>query len=206
MSVLKNISSKKKPYHRPTYDLMSVGEVGALLGKGTPGQENTLRAGRTPSRNEAPVLLVEGYEGELEFIGQTTGTAAGRVEPLSILKGGGLVEMQIAGDRDSASPETFLLLDLRQRGHEERGLLDSIGGIPDPRGTVPLVMLVTSIEQFENWRGINATYCWQLRGGPSPAELGPALRSFLQLCAVITNRSTANKRALIRTSKYVLRL
>jgi len=184
MSVQKNIASRKKPYHRPTYGLKSMDEVGALLRKETPDQENTLRAGRAPNRSEAPVFLVEGYEGEPEFIGQTTGTPAGRLEPLSILKGGGLVEMQIAGDRDSASPKTFLLLDLRHRGHGERGLLDSIGEIPDPRGSVALVILVSSIEQFESWRGINATTCWHLRGGPSPAELAPALRSFLHLCAV----------------------
>jgi hypothetical protein len=160
-------------------------EVGALLRRETPNQENTLRTGRAPNRSEAPVLLVEGYEGELGFIGQTTGTPTGRLEPLSILKGGGLVEMQLAGDRDSASPETFLLLDLRHRGRGERGLLDSIGEIPDLRGTVPLVILVSSIEQFESWRGINATYCWQLRGGLSPAELASALRSFLHLVRCI---------------------
>lgn len=184
MSVLKSCSSGKKPYHRPTCGLKSIDEVGALLRKETPDQEKTLRDGRAPSRNEAPVLLVEGYEGELAFIGRTTGAPAGRLEPLSILKGGGLVEMQIAGERDSASPETFLLLDLRHRGHGERGLLDSIGEISDIRGTVPLVILVSSIEQFESWRGINATYCWQLRGGPSQPELASALRSFLHLCAV----------------------
>jgi hypothetical protein len=202
MSVLKISSSGKEPYHRPKGSLKSMDEVGALHRKETPGQENTLRAAQAPGQSEAPILLVEGYEGEIGFIGQTTRFVTGPSEPLSILKGGGLVEMQIADERDSASPETFLLLDLRHRGHGERGLLDSIGGIPDLRGTVPLVMLVSSIEQFDSWRGVNATDRWQLTGGPPLAELALALRSFLHLCTASANRSPDEKLSLCNTSKY----
>jgi hypothetical protein len=201
MSVLKNISSRKKPYHRPMFSLKSIDEVSELLCNETLDQESKWTTERGLVGNEAPILLVEGYGGELEFIAGNAGIPIGLLTPVSILKGGGPVEVQFADERNSALRQTFLLLDLRYRGHGVRGFLDSIGGIPDLGGTVPLVILVSSIEQFETWRGINASHCWQLRSRPSPAELAPALRSFLQLCAVFANRSNANKRAFSPTSK-----
>ncbi len=184
MSVLKSSSFRKKPYHRPTCGLKSMDEVGALLRKEAADQEGAPTVARASGRSEGQVLLIEGYEGEPGFIRQTTHTMAGPLESLSILEAGGLVEMQIVDERGSAPPRTCLLLDLRHRGYGERGVLDSIREIPDLRGTVPLVILVSSVEQFECGRGINVSHCWQLRRGPSSAELVPALQSFLRLCDI----------------------
>jgi hypothetical protein len=101
-----------------------------------------------------------------------------------------MVEMQFADVQDSASPETFLLLDLRHRRHGERSLLESIGQIPDVRNAVFLVILVSSMEQFYRWRGIDATHCWQLKAGPSQVELLSALRSFLDFFHRFANAQT----------------
>jgi len=180
-------------------------EVGALLRKETTGQEGTPTVGRASGRSDGQVLLIEGYEGELGFIMQTAHTTAGQLESLAILKAGGLVEMQIVDEQGSAPSTTWLLLDLRHRGYGERGVLDSIGEIPGLRGTVPLVILVSSIEQFECWRGINVSHCWQLRGDPSSNELAPALQSFLHLCDI--SESVEGERLALRDiSKYQVKM
>ncbi len=157
MSVLTSSSLGKKLYQRAACSLKSREQVGALLRKERPDQEEAPRPARVSAQRDAPILIVESYQGELEFIGQPIPAPARQLEALSILKGGGVVEMQIADAPDSASPETFFLLDLRHRHHGERGLLDSIGGIPYLRDGHPLVILVSSIEQFDSWRGISAT-------------------------------------------------
>ena len=190
MSVIKNISSGKKSYRRPTCRLKSMDEVSALLGNETQDQERKRTADRVLVGNEAPILLVDAYEGELDFIAKAACISAGRLGPLSIVMGGGLVEMKFADERNSASSRAFLLLDLRSRGDREPGLLESVGGIAELGCTIPLVILVSSIEQFESW-GANTRHCWQLKGGLSPAELASALRSFLHLCAVFASRSNA---------------
>jgi hypothetical protein len=184
VSGLKMSSSRKKPYHRPTCTLKSISEVGTLVRKKISYFESSLGAGQDSTRVPVPILLVEGFEGDLGFVGQTTRTPARQLEPFSILKGEGWIEMQFADAQDAVSPETFLVLDLRHRRPRERGLLESIGRVPDPSSAFR-VILVSSMEQFHGWRGLEASHCWQLRGGPSTAELAAALRSLLHLCAVL---------------------
>lgn len=154
---------------------------------------------------DMPILLVEGYEGDLSLIRHTTRTPARQLEPFSILKGEGLVEMQFADEQDAASPETFLLLDLRHRRHGERGLLESIGRNPNLSEALPHVILVSSMQQFHGWRGIDAAHCWQLRGGgSSPVDLANALRSFLHLCAVVANRPPDERTVLDKADNHAL--
>lgn len=150
------------------------------------------------------MLLVEGYEGDLSLIRQTTPTPARQLEPFSILKGEGLVEMQFGHEQNAASPETFLLLDLRHRRHGERGLLESIGWSPNLSEAVPRVILVSSIEQFHGWRGIAPAHCWKLRGCPSSVDLVVALRAFSHLCAVFAKRSPDKSSAFDKANNHAL--
>jgi len=200
----KSSSSGKKPYHRPTCTRKSISEVGTLLRKKASDQENTLGAGGVFALGDLPILLVEDCEGDLRFIGQTAHTPTRQLEPFSIVKGEGLVEMQFADGQGVAPPETFLLLDLRHRRNGERGLLESIGGDPNLSNAVPLVILVSSMEQFRGWRGIDAAHCWQLRGRPSAVDLAMALRSFLHLCATLAKWPPEGGRALDNAVKYAL--
>ncbi len=193
---LKSCSSGKKPYHRPACTQKSISEAGALLRKKIADHENTLGTGGVSAPVDRLILLVEGYEGDLRFIGQTARTPTRQLEPFSILKGEGLVEMQFVDGQGAASPETFLLLDLRDRHNGGRGLLESIGGDPNLSDAVPLVILVTSMELFHGWRGVAPEHCWQLRGRPSPAVLATALRSFLHLCSTLATWPPEERPAL----------
>jgi hypothetical protein len=187
MSVAKSGCSGKKTYHRPTCSPKSMYEVGTLLGQKTSNRQSGLGAASALSPSETPVLVVEGYQGELGLVEETTGTLARQLGRLSVLTGGGIVEMQFADEQESASPESFLLLDLRYRRRGERSLLESIGGTPDLGNAILLVILVSSMEQFDDWRGIDATHCWQLKGSPSQLDLLCALRSFLRFCRLFAN-------------------
>jgi len=201
---LKSSSSGKKPYHRPTCTLKSISEVSALFRKKRSDHENTLGAGGASAPFDGPILLVEGSEGDLSLIGQTARTPARQLEPFSILKSEGLVEKKFADGQSVASPETFSLLDLRYRHNGGRGLLKPIGGDPNLSDDVPLVILVTSMEQFHGWRGIDAAHCWQLRGRLSAADLAKALRSFLHLCATLLKWPPDERPALDKADKYAL--
>jgi hypothetical protein len=204
VSDLRSSSTGKKPYHRPTCTLKSIHEAGLRLCKKASEQGSRLGANEVRPPTAVPVLLVEGFEADLGFIEQTTRTRALPLEPPSLLKGGGLMEMQFTCQQESAPSETFLLLDLRNRRQGERGLLDSIGGIPTPGEFIPHVILVSSMEEFHDWRGIEATHCWQLRGGPSAAELAAALRSFMHLCSFLANQWPQGRPAVENYEKYAL--
>ena len=165
---------------------MSIPEVSALFRKERSDRENMLVTGGVSALPDVQILLMEGQEGDLPFITQTTRTPASQLEPFSIYKGEGLIEMQFPDEQDPPSPGAFLLLDLRNRHKEGSGLLECIGVDPNLSDGLPLVILVTSVEQFHGWRGIDAEHCWQLRGRLSPAELARALRSFMHLCATLS--------------------
>ena len=153
---------------------------------------------------DMPILLVEGYEDDLSLIMQTTSTPARQLEPFSSLKGEGPVEMQFAHEQNAASPETFLLLDLRHGRHGERGLLESIGWNPNLSEPIPRVILVSSIEQFHGWRGIAPEHCWKFLGGPSSVDFVVALRAFSRLCAVLAKRSPDKRSALDKANSRPL--
>jgi hypothetical protein len=204
MSVIKNCSRWKKAYHRPLCTPKSIDEVGALLRKETSEQHFELGADGVRSRTGVPVLLVEGFDGDLGFIVQTAPARAPKLEPVSLLKGGGLIEMQFVDEPGASSPDTFMLLDLRHRRRGERGLLESIGGIPTPGELIPYVILVSSIEEFNDWKGIEAKCCWQIRGSPSSAEMAAALRAFLHLCAVLAYQPSEERPAPDNFDKHAL--
>jgi hypothetical protein len=202
LSGLKSSTSPRKTYHRPTCTLKSITEVAALLRKNTSDQENTSKTHDSASV-DMPILLVEGYEGDLSLIMQTTSTLARQLEPFSILKGG-LVEMQFAHNQNANSPATFLLLDLRHRGHGEPGLFESIGWNPNLSDAIPSVILVSSMEHFHGWRGIAPAHCWKLGSGPSSVDLVVALRAFSHLCAVLAKPSPDKKSAVAKTNNHAL--
>ena len=205
LSGLKSSTSARKTYNRPTCTLKSISEVAALLRKNISDHENTSKTHELSASVDMPILLVEGYEGDLlSLIRQTTPTPARQLEPFSILKGEGLVEMQLAHEQNAASPETFLLLDLRHRRHGERGLLESIGWSPNLSEAVPRVILVSSIEQFHGWRGIAPAHCWKLRSGPSSVDLVVAFRTFSHLCAVLAKQSPDKRSALDKANNHAL--
>ncbi len=204
MPGLESSSSGKKPYHRPMCTLKSVAEVSALVREKGTDHANTAGASGTFVRTVAPILLAEGYEDDLRVIGQRARMRANVLERSSILDGTGPVEMLFATDQGAASPESFLLLDLRNRRNEARGLPESIGGHADLGPSVPLLILVNSMEQFQGWRGMDAEHCWQLRGHPSPANLATALRCFLHLCATFTQCPPAGGPSLDEAAQNTL--
>jgi len=204
VSGLKNGASGKRRYQRPSYTVEPISEAGALIRKKTAEPEKTRGASGVSVLGGLPIFLVEGYEGELGFIEKTIRTPARQLEPFSILKGPALVEMQFADGRDTALPETFFLWDLRHCRPGERGLLESIGGIPELSEAVLLVILVTLMDQFEAQTAIDVAHCWQLRGRPSAEDLASTLRSLLHLCAVMANRLPEERPALDKSDKYAV--
>jgi hypothetical protein len=181
-----------------------VSQSGALVRKKTAEQENTGEARGVSALGGLPIFLVEGYEGELGFIVKTIRNPARQLAPFSILKGAAMVEMQFADEQEMASPETFFLWDLRHRRQGERGLLESIGGIPDLSDAVLLVILVNSMDEFEGRAAIEMAQCWQLRGRPSAEDLASTLRSLLHLCAVMAQRVPEERSSGDKTEKYAV--
>ena len=165
--------SEKKSYQPPLCTRKSISETG----------EDTLRTPNTPALTGVQVLIVEGNNGDLLFIRQTSRTSAGQSGPSWLLKGEGFVEMRFADEEDADSRETFLLFDLRHRRPSGRRILESIEGNRDLGKAFPHVILATSLEQVHNRIGIDPKHCWQSRNCSSQSDLIAALRSFLHVCA-----------------------
>ena len=83
----------------------------------------------------------------------------------------------------------FLLLDLRHRPYVGDRLLNSIARKLDTNNTAPVVILVTSLEQFYRWGSIDREHCWQYHGHPSSVDLTTALQSLLLLWAELAKFS-----------------
>jgi len=62
-------------------------------------------------------------------------------------------------------------------------MLDSIARKLDANYVTPVVILVTSLEQFYQWGSTDRKRCWQYHGHPSSADLTTALPSLLRLWA-----------------------
>jgi hypothetical protein len=183
MSDLNSNSSEKKSYQPPLCTRKSISEIGARIRRKTLDLENTSETPNVVALPDVEVLIVEGYDGDLRFIRQTTRAPTGQSGLFWLSKGEGFVEMRFVGEQDAVSTETFLLFDLRHRRPDGGRILASAGGNPSLVKAVPHVILATSLEQVHNRLGIDPKQCWQLRKGSSPADLRNALRSFLQLSA-----------------------
>jgi hypothetical protein len=205
VSDLKSNSSEKKPYHRPTCTPKSVYEVRTLLRKRTLEWESTPVASGAWLETKVQILLVEGFEGNLAFIEPATRTRVLPTEVLLLLKGAGPVEMQLAREQEVTSRHTFLLLDLRHPRQGGRGLLESIGEISTHREFVPLVILVSSMEELNDCNGIEATRCWRLQGAPSAVKLAAALRAFLHMSAILANQSRDERTIFDKFDEYAWR-
>jgi hypothetical protein len=184
-----NTGHGKKPYQRPKCIQMSTTEVALLVRRKTLGHEIQAGGAGPSAAAEVPLLLVEGYPGDLNFIRPSVRAPARELQPFANKRGLGWIEMQFA-DAERAEPQgSFLLLDLRNRHRGERGFLELIGHSQAPNETAPRVILAASSEQYLDWKGFDPKQCWQLRSCQTPQDLLKALHSFLHLCSMYSNWS-----------------
>lgn len=179
-------SSGTKPYDPPTRTRKPISEIAALLRKEASGGEKTPGARGPAVLADVPILVVEGYEGDIARIAQIVRTGTPYLQQNPIVNGEELVEMRLDDRQDGSSPRSFLLLDLRRRLHGGDGPLDSIDRKPNMRDVGPIIILVTSVEQFYSWGSIDREHCWRYHGRRSPADLAKAVRSLLHLCEVLS--------------------
>lgn len=177
----------KKPYERPTCTRMSLSEMVAFVRRKTQAHEIQQGGAGPFVVAEAPVLLVEHYGGDLNFIRPAVRAPARELEPFSIGRGVRWSEMQFT-DAERAEPRgSFLLLDLRNRRPGERKFLESIGHDRHLNKPLPRVILAASLEDILGWKGVNAEQCWQLRSCQTPEDLSSAIHSFLHLCRMLAD-------------------
>ncbi len=112
---------------------------------------------------------------------RVSGVDTSRLQQKPAASGEELVAMQLNERHGSSSPGTFLLLDLRRRPYGGDRLLNSIARKLDTNNIAPVVILVTSLEQFYRWGSIDRKHCWQYHGHPSSVDLTTALQSLLLL-------------------------
>ena len=166
---------------------MSLSEMAAFVRAKTQAHEIQHGSAGPSAVAEAPVLLVEHYGGDLNFIRPTVRAPARELEPFAIGRGVRWSEMQFANAERVEAQRSFLLLDLRNRRPGERKFLESIGH--DQHLTKPLarVILAASSEDILGWKGVNPKQCWQLRSCQTPEDLSSAIRSFLRLCSTVAH-------------------
>lgn len=181
MSHENSSSSGKRSYLPPICTRRSIPEIATLVRKEVSARGKTSEAeGRTvPSQRS--ILVVEGYQGHVAEIGQVPGVDTSRLQQKPVVNGEELVAMQLNERHGSSSPCTFLLLDLRRRLYGGDRPLNSIARQLDTNNTAPVVILVTSLEQFYRWESIDRKHCWQYHGHPSSVDLTKALQCLLLL-------------------------
>ena len=175
--------SGKRPYRSPACMRRSIPEIAAWLRKEVSGCEKTSEIEGPTVLSQGPILVVEGYQGHIAEIGQTLGAGTPRLQQKPAANGEELVLMRLNVRQRASSPGTFLLLDLRRLPDGGDRLLDSIAGKLDANYVTPVVILVTSLEQFCQWGSTDRKRCWKYRGCPSSADLTTALLSLLPLWA-----------------------
>ena len=146
--------------------------------------------------NEIPTLIVEDYGGDLDFIRRANRTRSRELGPSSAKRHVGWLEMEFASVEAAEPQGTFLLLDLRYRHRDHRGILELVGNCQNLDKPIPRVVLATSSEPFLNWKGIDRQQCWQLSSCPSSRDLSAALLSFLSLCSMLTDGTAEENTAL----------
>lgn len=183
-------SSGKRPYHPPTCTRRSIPEMAALLRREISDRETTPAAEKETVLSHMPILVVEGFQGNIAEIGQTVSDDAPHLPQKPVVVGEELFAMRLNEGQPAASyPGVFLLLDLRRRPYYVGdGLLDSITGRLDASQATLAVILVASLEQFYGRGSIERGHCWQYRGRASSVDLATAVRLLLPLCAEMANR------------------
>jgi hypothetical protein len=166
---------------------MSLSEIAAFV-RGKTQAHEIQHGGAGPSAvAEPPVLLVEHYGGDLDFIRPAVRVPAREFEPFAIGSGVRWTEMQFT-DAERVEPQRgLLLLDLRNRRPGERKFLESIGHDQHLNKPLPRVILATSSEDILGWKAVNPKQCWQLRSCQTPEDLSSAIRSFLRLCSFLAH-------------------
>lgn len=183
MSHENSSSSRKRSYHPPICTRSSISEIAALLRKEVSGCEKNSEAEGPTVLSRHPILVIEGYDGHIAEIEQMLGADTSRLRQKPAVDGEELVAVQLTERPGASSPGTLLLLDLRHRPYAGDRLLDSIARKLGANHVTPVVMLVTSLEQFYQWGSIDRKHCWQYHGHPSSADLTTALQSLLILWA-----------------------
>jgi hypothetical protein len=186
----------KKPYERPTCTRMSLSEIAAFVRGKTQAHEIQPGDNRLSALAEIPLLFVQNYEGDLNFIRPAVRAPARELEPFAIAKGVGWSEIEFIDAKRVEQQDTFLLLDLRNRHRGERRFLDSIGQDQHLNKALPRVILATSPEDFPGWKGVIPKQCWQLRSCQTSGDLSAAIRSFLRLCTMIAKGPDEENAAL----------
>ncbi len=193
---MEKIRRGKKPYQRPKCTQMSISEFAQFVRRKTLGLVVQLGGAGPSAPAEVPLLLVQGYLGDLDFIRPAIRAPARELEPFAITRGVAWLEMQFADAKRAEPQDKFLLLDLRNRHCAGRRFLESIGHNWDLDETLPRVILAASSEQFLGWKGVDPQHCWQLRSCPTPEDLSVAVRSFLHLCSILANWPAERNSAL----------
>lgn len=181
MSHENSSSSGKRRYTPPLCIRRTIPEMAALLRKRVSGCGKTSKAEGPAVLSQGPIFVVDGYQGHIAEIGQMLGVDTPRLQQKPAASGEELVLMRLNEGQRASSQGTFLLLDLRRRPYGGDRLLDSITRKLDANYVTPVVMLVTSLEQFYRWGSIDREHCWQYHGHPSSADLTTALQSLLLL-------------------------
>jgi hypothetical protein len=193
---MQNSSHGKKPYQRPKCTQMSISEFALLVHRKTVGREIQLGSIGPSAMAEVPILIVEDYGGDLEFIRPAVRPPASESEPFSVMRDVGWLEMQFADVEGAAPQGTFLLLDLRYCHREQRRFLESIGHDRNLNEAVARVILARSSDTSLDWKGFDRKQCWQLRRCLTPEDLSTDLLSFLRLCSMLTNCTAEENSAL----------
>jgi hypothetical protein len=175
---------------------MSLSEIGAFVREKMQAQEIQPGDNRPSALTEVPLLFVQNYEGDLNFIRPAVRAPSRELEPFAIARGVGWCEMEFIDAKQVEQQDTFLLLDLRNHHRGERRFLDSIGYDQHLNKALPRVLLATSPEDTLGWKGVNPKQCWQLRRCQTSEDLSAAIRSFLRLCTMFAKGQDEKNAAL----------
>lgn len=181
---MKNSSHGNKPYQPASCKKLSISEFAKLVRKKTADREIQQESLGRPAQPEVPILLVEDYADDLNFIRSAVTVPPGGPHLFSNQRGIGWFEMRFEDAQEAELQGTFLVLDLRYRHRERRSFFASIGHPQGFNDALPRVIFASSSEPFLDWTGVDREQCWRVRSCPSPEDLSAVLRSFLQLCAV----------------------
>lgn len=201
---MKNNSHGNKPYQPASCKKLSISEFAKLVRKKTADREIQQESLERPAQAEVPILLVEDYAGDLNFIRSAFTAPAREPHLFSNQRGIGWFEMRFEDAQEAEPLGTFLVLDLRYCHREHRRFFDPIGHPQGFNEAVPRVILASSSEPLLDWTGVDREQCWRLQSCPSPEDLSAVLRSFLQLCAMFTDCMAEERLALEAVSKRPL--
>lgn len=176
-------------------------EVAAVLHREAWPSGKMIAVSAAEPLKQTPILLVEGYEGDVPLIGRARRTGVRHSDPNSIKNCEQPLELQLNDEQDVLRPTACSILDLRSRSHEKHQVLQTIRRNPGLSSDSLVVMLVSSIEEFRRWGPVDPSDCWQMRSPVNSLELTKALRHFLDLYAALAKVPPGQKRGFRRAHR-----